>query len=317
MSKNVLVTSRSFGSIDSTPLDILQGAGCSVTMMGADFQMDRFAQAVLDCDVLIIGAHDFPAELMARCKKLRLICKHGAGLDNIHLEEAGAQGVAVCNVPGTNANAVADLTMGLMLSCARSIALADRRVRAGRWKAITGVDVCGKTLGLLGFGAVARNVAKRAAGFDMSVLAYDPFLQALPTGFPHVRLCAGREEVLANCDFLSIHLPLTEKTRRSVGAREIAMMRPGAYLINTARGGIVDEGALYEALAAGHLSGAAMDVAEREPMDPASPLLTLDSVVVTPHIGMYSKEAIGAVSVVCAKNAAACLTGGALQFRVV
>lgn len=317
MSKNVLVTSRSFGSIDATPMEILEGAECTVTMMGKAFQMEQFARAAVESDVLIIGAHDFPVELMTRCRKLRLICKHGAGLDNIHLKEAEAQGVAVCNVPGTNANAVADLTLGLMLAAARHIALADRRVRAGEWKSLTGRDVCAKTLGLLGFGAVARNVAKRAAGFDMSVLAYDPFLREAPEGFPHVRLCAAREEVLANCDFLSIHLPLTEETRGSVGARELAMMRPGAYVVNTARGGIVDEGALYEALTAGRLSGAAMDVAEKEPMDPANPLLTLDNVVVTPHIGMYSREAIGAVSVICAENAAACLSGGELRFRVV
>lgn len=317
MRKQVLVTSRSFGSIDSTPMDILKAAGCEVTLMGREFQMDRFAAAVVDCDALIIGAHDFPAELMARCGRLKLICKHGAGLDNIHLEEARAQGVAVCNVPGTNAAAVADLTLGLMLACARHIALGDRRVRQGQWKSLTGRDVCGKTLGLLGFGSVARNVAKRAAGFDMPVLAYDPFLQEIPAGFPYVRLCADREEVLAGCDFLSIHLPLTGETRHSIGQRELALMRKGAYLINTARGGIVDEQALYAALAAGRLSGAAMDVAETEPMDPANPLLTLDNVVVTPHIGMYSREAIGAVSVICAENVAACLAGGEPRFRVV
>ena len=317
MSKRVLVTSRSFGSIDSTPLDILNDAGCSVTLMGRDFAMDRFEAAAVDCDVLIIGAHEFSPALMARCKKLRLICKHGAGLDNIHLDEAAAQGVAVCNAPGTNANAVADLTLGLMLCCARHIALADRRVRAGAWKSHTGRDVCGKTLGLLGFGSVARNVARRAAGFDMQVLAYDPFLKELPAGFPHVRLCADVMEVISGCDFLSAHLPLTEETRNIVGEKEMAAMRPGSYLINTARGGVVDEAALYRALVSGHLAGAAMDVAAEEPMPPDHPLLTLDNVVVTPHIGMYSKEAINAVSIICAENAAACLTGGALKFQVV
>ena len=176
MSKQVLVTSRSFGSIDSAPMDILERAGCAVTMMGTDFDMERFTEAVVDSDVLIIGAHAFPPELMARCKKLKLICKHGAGLDNIPLDAAKDLGVAVCNAPGTNSNAVADLTFGLMLSCARHISLADRRVREGQWKSYTGFDVCGKTLGLLGFGAVTRCVARRAAGFDMQVLAYDPFL---------------------------------------------------------------------------------------------------------------------------------------------
>lgn len=317
MKTRVLITSRSFGSIDSTPLDILEAAGCEVIFMGKDFAMEPFAQTVVECDALIIGAHDFPVELMARCKRLKLICKHGAGLDNLHLEEAKAQGVAVCNVPATNANAVADLTLGLMLSAARHIALADRRVRGGEWASLTGRDVYAKTLGLLGFGAVARNVARRAAGFSMRVLAYDPFVKELPEEFGNVTLCEDAQEVISGCDFLSAHLPLNDQTRHFIGAKELAAMRPGAYLINTARGGIVDEAALYQALASGHLSGAAMDVSETEPMDPANPLLTLDNVVVTPHIGMYSREAIGAVSIVCAENVAACATGGALKFRVV
>ncbi|WP_369283394.1 phosphoglycerate dehydrogenase [Oscillibacter sp. GMB15532] len=317
MNKKVLVTSRSFGSIDSTPKDILEQAGYEVILMGKDFDMERFAKTVTECDALIIGAHDFPVELMNRCEKLKVICKHGAGLDNLHLEEAKARGIAVCNVPGTNANAVADLTLGLMLSCARHISLGDRRVRQGQWKALTGKDVYAKTLGLLGFGAVARNVAQRAAGFSMRVLAYDPYVHVLPDGFEHVTLCESAAEVISGCEFLSVHLPLTEETRGMIGTAELASMRPGAYVINTARGGIVDEKALYEALASGHLSGAAMDVTEVEPMDTANPLLTLDNVVVTPHIGMYSREAIGAVSIICAENVAACLGGGELKFRVV
>jgi len=151
----------------------------------------------------------------------------------------------------------------------------------------------------------------------MRVLAYDPYVRALPEGFEHVTLCESAAEVISGCEFLSVHLPLTEETRGMIGAAELGSMRPGAYVINTARGGIVDEKALYEALASGHLSGAAMDVTEVEPMDTDNPLLTLDNVVVTPHIGMYSREAIGAVSVICAENVAACLGGGELKFRVV
>ena len=174
-----------------------------------------------------------------------------------------------------------------------------------------------KNPGPPGFGAVARCVARRAAGFDMRVLAYDPFLTQLPEGFPYVRLCEDVMEVIKGCDSLSVHLPLNEETRNFISRRELEAMRPGSYLINTARGGIVDEDALYEALVSGHLAGAAMDVASQEPMKPDHPLLSLDNVVVTPHIGMYSKEAISAVSIICAENAAAALNGGALKFRVV
>ena len=317
MHKKVLITSRSFGSVNAKPLEILRDAGCEVLHMGADFHMDRFAEAVTDCDALIIGAHDFPVGLMQQCGKLRIICKHGAGLDNLHLKEAKEFGIAVCNAPGTNSNAVADLTFGLMLSCARRIALADRRVRAGEWRSFTGEDVCGKVLGLLGFGAVAKCVAKRAAGFDIKVLAYDPFVERLPEGFPHVTLCKEVSDVIANGDFLSAHLPLNDQTRNFIGRKELAAMKQGSYLINTARGGIVDEEALYDALKSGHLSGAAMDVSTVEPMAPNHPLLTLDNVVITPHIGMYSKEAIGAVSEICAENVVACLSGQEIRFRVV
>lgn len=317
MSKKVMITSRSFGSIDDTPMNILKDAGYEIVLRGKDFDQQAFNTEIADYDALIIGAHDFPAEVLATCKKLKIICKHGAGLDNIPMEAAKAQGVMVCNVPGTNANAVADLTFGLMLCCARQIVAANNRVHNGAWKTITGTDVYVKTLGLLGFGAIAKNVARRAAGFNMKVLAYDPFVKTLPQEFSHVTLCDNMMDVVSQCDFLSLHLPLTDETRGMIGAKELAAMKQGAYLINAARGGIVNEKALYDALVSGHLAAAAMDVSEKEPIDSANPLLTLENVVITPHLGMYSKEAIGAVSIICAQNAAAVLTGEALQFRVV
>ncbi|WMJ83522.1 phosphoglycerate dehydrogenase [Oscillospiraceae bacterium LTW-04] len=315
--KKVMITSRSFGSIDDTPMDILKDAGYEIVLRGKDFDQQKFNAEIADYDALVIGAHDFPAEVLAGCKKLKIICKHGAGLDNIPIEAAKAQGIMVCNVPGTNANAVADLTFGLMLCCARQIVAANNRVHTGAWKTITGTDVYAKTLGLLGFGAIAKNVARRAAGFNMKVLAYDPFIKTLPEEFSHVTLCDNIMEVISQCDFLSLHLPLTDETRGMIGAKELSAMKQGAYLINAARGGIVDEKDLYNALVSGRLAAAAMDVSEKEPIDPANPLLTLENVVITPHLGMYSKEAIGAVSTICAQNAAAMLTGEALQFRVV
>lgn len=317
MSKKVLITSRSFGKISDEPLGILKEAGFEVTLMGRNFKQEEFEEAIPEYDALIIGAHAFPEETMERCPALKIICKHGAGLDNIHLEKAKELGIAVCNVPGTNANAVADLTFGLMLAVARNIVCTDRWVHAGKWQTAIGVDLCFKTLGLMGFGAIARNVARRAKGFGMKVLAFDPYVKELPEEFQdYVRLC-GRDEALTGCDFLSLHLPLTEETRGMIGAGELARMKKGAYVINCARGGIVSEQALYEALVSGHIAGAAMDVSETEPMDVDSPLLRLENVVVTPHIGMYSREAIGAVSLSCARNVAASARGEELQHRVV
>ena len=251
---------------------------------------------------------------LERCPKLKIICKHGAGLDNIHLDKARELGIAVCNVPSTNSNAVADLAFGLILAVARNIVSTNRWVREGKWQTAIGVDVCGKTLGLMGFGAIARNVARRASGFGMKVLAYDPYVKELPEEFrSYVALCA-KEEVITGCDFLSLHLPLTDETRGMISAPQLTSMRQGAYVINTARGGIVSEKDLYDALISGHIAGAAMDVSEVEPMPADNPLLTLDNVIVTPHIGMYSREAIGAVSLICAQNAAACAEGKPVLF---
>lgn len=313
----VLITSRSFGKIGNTAQRILEDAGIEIVNKSVGFDQAEFERIIPEFDALIIGAHEFEEKDMERCPKLKIICKHGVGLNNIRLEKARQLGIAVCNAPGTNSNAVADLTFGLMLSVARKISHSDQLVRQGVWKSHIGEDVCGKTLGLLGFGAIARKVANRARGFDMQVLAYDPYVKELPAEYEgFVKLC-GFEEVLTGCDFLSVHMPLTEQTKYMIDAPAIAKMKKGSYVINTARGGIVEEKALYLALAAGHLKGAAMDVVESEPMTEDHPLLTLENVVVTPHIGMYSKEAISAVSEICARNVVACLTGKPLCNQVV
>lgn len=313
----VLITSRSFGKIGDTAERILLDAGIEIVNKSVGFDQAEFERIIPEYDALIIGAHEFEEKDMERCKKLKIICKHGVGLNNIHLEKAKELGIAVTNAPGTNSNAVADLTFGLMLSVARKISHSAALVRQGVWKSHIGEDVCGKTLGLLGFGAIARKVANRAKGFDMQVLAYDPYVKELPAEFQgFVKLC-GLEEVISGCDFLSVHLPLTEETKNMISAKELDSMKQGSYVINTARGGIVDEKALYEALKSGHLNGAAMDVVENEPMTADHPLLSLENVVVSPHIGMYSKEAISAVSEICARNVVACLTGKPLCNQVV
>ncbi len=313
----VLITSRSFGKIGDSAKKVLLDAGIEITNISVDFDQDTFERIIPEFDALIIGAHDFSEADMERCPKLKIICKHGVGLDNIHVNKAKELGIAVCNAPGTNSNAVADLTFGLMLSVARKISHSAALVRDGVWKSHIGEDVCCKTLGLLGFGAIAKGVARRARGFGMKVLAYDPFVTQLPEEFTDwVELC-DLDNVITSCDILSVHMPLTPETRNIISTEELAKMKQGAYVINTARGGIVDEAALYNALVSGHLHGAAMDVVESEPMTPDHPLLTLDNVVVTPHIGMYSKEAINAVSMICAENVVACLTGGQMKNQVV
>ncbi|KFO68842.1 hypothetical protein ER57_01255 [Smithella sp. SCADC] len=300
MSKRVLITSRSFGQVSEEPLNIFKENGIEVDFQNDEYNEEKFQSIIGNYDALIIGAHEFSPKAMEKAKKLKIICKHGAGLDNINLEAAKKYNIRVTNVPATNSNAVADLAFGLMLDVARKISFAASRVKDGLWERVIGTDVCYKTLGVIGFGAIAKNVAKRAGGFGMKVLAYDPYVTDLPDGFPHVSLVTF-EDVIKQSDFISVHVPLNDATRNLIGREQMEMMKKGAFIINTSRGGIVNEEALYEYLKNGHLAGAGLDVTEKEPPT-GSPLLTLDNVTVVPHIGMYSKEAINAVSVICARN---------------
>lgn len=315
MSKSVLSTSRSFGQVSDEPLNILKENGFEMEFLNGSYNEGEFLDAIGKYDALIIGAHEFSQKAMEKAAKLKIVCKHGAGVDNIDLEAAKKHNIRVTNVPATNSNAVADLAFGLMLDVARKISYGAGRVKNGLWERIIGVDVCYKTLGLIGFGAIAKNVAKRAMGFGMSVLAYDPYVAVVPDGFSHVKLTSF-EEVITKADFLSIHVPINEKTRNLIGKEQMAMMKKGSFIINTSRGGIVNEAALYEYLTNGHLAGAGLDVTEKEP--PAgSPLLTLGNVTIVPHIGMYSKEAINAVSMVCARNVVRMFNGGQLDNVIV
>jgi D-3-phosphoglycerate dehydrogenase len=315
MPKKVLITSRSFGQVSDEPLNILKENDIEVDFYNEVYHEENFIKIIEQYDALIIGAHEFSEKAMRRAKKLKIVCKHGAGLDNIDLELAKKYNLRVTNVPATNSNAVADLAFGLMLDVARKISFAASGVKNGVWGKIIGTDVCYKTLGLIGFGAIARNVAKRAAGFGMKVLAYDPFVTTLPEGFSHVKLVSF-EEVVKQADFLSIHVPLSENTRNLIAGEQMAMMKKGSFIINTSRGGIVNEADLYQYLTNGHLAGAGLDVTEKEPPT-GSPLLELDNVTIVPHIGMYSKEAINAVSTVCAKNVIKMFKGEPLDYIVV
>lgn len=307
MAKRVLITSRSFGQISDEPLSILKEQGIEVDFDNGKYDEEKFLGMIENYDALIIGAHEFSQKAFEKAKKLKIICKHGAGTDNIDIEAAKRYKICVTNVPAVNSDAVADLAFSLILDIARKVSFAAGEVKKGVWKNVIGTDVCYKTLGLIGFGAIARNVAKRACGFGMKVLAYDPFVSNVPEGFPHVSLVTF-EEVIKQADFVSVHVPLNDKTRNLIGKEQMAMMKKGSYIVNTSRGGIVNEDALNEYLKNGHIAGAGLDVTEKEPPI-GSPLLTLDNVTIVPHIGMYSKESITAVGLICAKNVVKMLNG--------
>lgn len=279
----VLTTPRSYGKTDPAVFEMLEKAGLEVIRNETGGILDREAMKRLlaDCEGVIVGVDPLDAQVMAAAPRLRAIAKYGVGVDNIDLEAARARGIKVSRTVGANAEAVADYAMTLMLAVARRAAAIDARCRRGDWGKITTRDISGGVLGLLGLGAIGRLVARRAQGFGMTVMAYDPFWDedyARANGI----VKASPEEIYAQADVISLHLPLTEETRGTIGAPELAQMKPDAILINTARGGLIDENALLDALAAGRIYGAGVDAFAQEP--PEDPRwFTLENVVLGSH----------------------------------
>jgi phosphoglycerate dehydrogenase-like enzyme len=248
-----------------------------------DGDAETLARLLPDCDVLWHVLQRCTAEMIAAAPKLKLIQKIGVGVNTIDLVAAKQRGIPVCNLPGTNARAVAELTLGLMLSVLRRIPAFDRGLRSGIWTDTALQDglgeLSGKTVGLVGFGAIPRILAPILNAIGCSVL-YTSRTQAADAAATYRPL----DRLLAEANIVSLHLPLTEETTHVIDAQALAQMKPGAILINTGRGGLVDQPALVAALMSGHLAGAGLDVFETEPPPNQNPLLNLPNVVVTPHV---------------------------------
>ncbi|MCS7237706.1 MAG: phosphoglycerate dehydrogenase [Thermoguttaceae bacterium] len=241
-------------------------------------------------------------EVLEGNRRLRVIVRAGVGVDNIDLEAATREGIIVMNTPGANTIATAEHTIALMLALARKICPANTSLQQGRWERhrFLGKQLYGKVLGIVGLGRVGRAVAERANGLGMKVLAFDPFVSAAWAREWGVEMLGSLDELLPQVDFLSLHVPLTEQTRHMIGRAELRRLKPGAYLINCSRGGVVDEVALHEVLRDGHLAGAALDVFEREPCT-SHPLFGLENVVCTPHLGASTQEAQEQVAIEAAE----------------
>jgi D-3-phosphoglycerate dehydrogenase len=317
MDAKVLIATRSFGSTSQKPWEVLAEAGCETVRADMSQKMteERLIELLSGVDGAIVGVVPLTARVLENAPQLKVVSAHGVGVDYIDLQAAARLGVIVANCPGANDQSVADLAIGLMVCIARQIPLADQNVRGGKRGRYEGCELWRKTLGLIGLGRIGRAVARRALGFDMQVLAYDPYVDEKQAEVMGVRM-ASLEEVIASADFLSLHAALTEETRHLIGKRELEWMKLSAFLINTARGGLVDEEALCTALVEGKLAGAALDVFAVEP-PLNSPLLGLNNVVVTPHIGAHTKEAIERVGVLAAQNVVKTLQTGEPVCRVV
>lgn len=279
---------------------------------------DEFRDALGKADALIVrSATKVDGEMIGRAPHLRAIGRAGVGVDNIDVMAATARGIPVFNAPGGNTVAAAELTMALMLSLVRRVTQADRSIREGRWDRadFQGVELRGRTLGLIGAGRVGGEVAQRCQAFGMSVIAYDPYLtpqRAEELGIEMVDL----KTVVGRGDVISLHVPLSDETRGLIGAKALSRMKKKAVLINASRGGVIDEQALAEALSAGKLAGAALDVYEQEPLPVESPLRRAPNLVLTPHLGASTKEAQISVAREVALALKDALTGGDLTGAV-
>lgn len=254
------------------------------------------------------------APLLDAGKNLKIVASMSVGFDHIDLEAATKRGILATHTPGVLTEAVADETLGLMLAVGRRLVEGDRYVREGKWKLkwspmqMVGRDIYGKTLGIYGLGRIGIAVAKRAKGFGMKMVYYDAIRNEEAERTLGIEF-RPKEEVIRESDYLSVHVPLLPETRNSIGEKELKTMKKTAYLINTARGGIVDEKALIEALRAGTIAGAGLDVFEKEPVEIDNPLLTMTNVVVEPHLASGSIESRTAMAVLAAQNLVAGLKG--------
>ncbi|NOQ34707.1 MAG: phosphoglycerate dehydrogenase [Methylococcaceae bacterium] len=272
---------------------------------------DQLCEIIGDYDALLIrSASKVTKKVLAAAKNLKVVGRAGIGVDNVDVAAATEQGVIVMNTPDANATTTAELALAHLFSLSRLLPRADKSVRAGKWEkaAFMGAEVSHKTLAILGFGTIGRIVAQRGVGLKMRVIAYDPFVA--PDVFEQMGAeSVSLEELVSQADYLTLHCPMIEKTRNIIGAEQLKAMKKSAMLINCARGGLVDEAALYEALKSGEIAGAALDVYEQEPPK-ESPLFELDNITFTPHLGASTKEAQVAVSVEIARQAVTFLKTG-------
>lgn len=299
MSQNFRVRVLSWSPVlESPPLQELRDKGVEVvvTQTTAHMTEDELIELMRDFDATIPGVEPFTRKVIESLPRLKIISRSGVGFNSIDVQAAEDNGVIVATTPGANRHAVADHTWGFMIMLAHLIPQNQKIVAEKRWVRMPGRDIYGKTLGIIGVGAIGKEVARRARGFDMEVLGYD-IVQDENFARANELRYTTLDEVMSRSDFITIHVPYYNKTHHMIGEGELSLVKPTAYLLNTARGGIIDEEALYRALVEKRLAGAALDVMEIEP-DFTSPLMSLENVIWTPHVAGITEE-----------SRLACLTG--------
>lgn len=304
-----------FGIFNKVPVECLEDAGCEVRLnpYGRPLTPAEIVEHAKDADVIILGNDRLDSATIGKLPNLKLVVRHGAGLDNIDFSELGKRDITVANTPGANKEETADLTFALILDLARMVTQSINQLKGGVWNKIPGRTLYGKTIGIIGVGAIGMAVASRAMGFGMDILGNDIIQRDEATRYG--LLYTSLNELLSASDIVTIHVPLTSATKNLIGARELKRMKPGALLINTARAGVVREAALEKALMSGHLGGYAVDVYAKEPPNP-TPYMSLPNVLTTPHIGSSTMEANLRMGDMAVDNILAFMNGAVLPNKV-
>lgn len=312
----VVITARSFGKADQKAYECLREAGCEwIKLEEADGTMEeQLKTAIRDADALIAGLEEIDAGMINCAEKLKVISRYGVGYDKVDLESARQRGIQITITPGANGDSVADLAVALMLDVARNVTIMDCSIKTLSQRRPQGLEMFEKTLGIIGAGRIGQGVGRRCRGFNMKILAYDvceneAFKKEI--GAEYVDF----ETLLKESDFISVHSPLTEETHNMISTEQFKLMKKDAILVNTARGGVIDEKALYEALKSGEIRGAALDATVEEPPYD-SPLMTCENCILTPHAGAGTREASSRMSLMAAQNAVCVLEGGECRFNV-
>lgn len=285
----ILISSASFGKIDQGSMKIMENAGFTPILnpYGRKFEFDEFVELIKDVVGLIAGTEAITAELLANAPMLKVISRYGVGMDNIDLKAAKRYGIIVCNTPEAPSQAVAELALTLMLNLYKRVGEADKNIRSGGWLQLNGRLLSGKTLGIIGLGRIGKKLVKLVHPFEMKIYAYDPYPDYDFISSNDVKLMS-LNDVLAQSDIISLHVPLVDKTYHIIGESELSLMKKDAIIINTSRGGLIDEEALVKALKNGHIGGAGIDTFEEEPYK--GDLTTFDNVVLTCHMGSATVE---------------------------
>lgn len=300
--KKVLVTATNYSRLCANAKQLLLDNGCEImeNPYGRPLTFEELKEVVGSVDGVIAGVDTWNEDVFKLAPQLKGIARFGVGVDNIDLEAARKYGIQVTNVPRGNANAVAELAVGLMIAVRRSIPLLDQSTKNGGWDRFVGSELAGGTVGLLGFGNIAQLTAKKLRGFDVELIAYDKYPDAAKAEEYGVKLTTF-EQVLTDSDIVSMHLPSLNETYHIMNDGAFSMMKSSAVFINTARGAVVDEQALARALTSGAIAGAAIDVYEAEPVSADNPILRTRNLITTPHTAAETYETYERVSMVTAQ----------------